>query len=110
LEEWLSSPIYKDSIDRLRSGTILQVDVIPSTGSDYHTTNIEDAIAIADVRLKNELRERYPEAWERIQKRVEFMKNELGLKINSEVLPFSNIPSYLPPFILSPNKAMRSVQ
>ena len=50
--------------------------------------------------------EKYPEAWGRIEARREFMTGKLGLKLAPEVLPFSNIPAYLPPFILSPRRAM----
>jgi hypothetical protein len=37
------------------------------------------------------------------------MHNALGIRLKPEVLPFSNIPAYLPPFILSPAHAMRMV-
>jgi hypothetical protein len=109
LEEWLSSPSYEGSKEKLVSGMSLQVDVIPNTGTKYFTTNIEDGLCIADSKLRSEFEERYPEAWLRIQSRRTFMIRELGLKLAPEVLPFSNIPAYLPPFILSPNKAMKIV-
>ena len=48
LDEWLHSPIYAGSDIPLRSGMAIQVDVIPATHSPYHTTNIEDGIALAD--------------------------------------------------------------
>ena len=35
-----------------------------------------------------------------------FMGEELGIRLKPEVLPFSNIPAYLTPFILSPGRAM----
>jgi hypothetical protein len=35
------------------------------------------------------------------------MKDALGIRLKPEVLPFSNIPAYLPPFWLSPRRAMR---
>ena len=49
----------------------------------------------------------YPEAWGRIQQRRRYMIDVLGIKLKPEVLPFSNIPAYLPPFWLAPQKAMR---
>jgi len=107
LEEWLSSPIYRNSREILISGMAFQVDVIPATGSQYFTTNIEDTIAIADLKLRKKCQEFYPEAWARIQKRRSFMEKQLGIVLASEVLPFSNIPAYLPPFLLAPHKAMR---
>ena len=34
----------------------------------------------------------------------------LGIQLKPEVLPFSNIPAYLPPFWLAPQQAMRLVK
>lgn len=106
LDEWVSSPIYAGSTERLASGMTLQVDVIPATGTAYHTTNIEDGIALADEPLREAFAERYPEAWTRIQARRDFMQEALGIQLKPEVLPFSNLPAYLPPFWLSPHRAM----
>ncbi len=91
---------------KLRSGMALQVDVIPATGSAYFTTNIEDGIALADERLREKIAAKYPEAWTRIQARRGFMTEVLGIRLKPEVLPFSNIPAFLPPFWLSRNTAM----
>ena len=107
LDEWVSSPIYENSTDCLHSGMAIQVDVIPATNSPYHTTNIEDGIALADEPLRREFAVNYPEAWSRIQKRRSFMENSLGIELKPEVLPFSNIPAYLPPFWLAPQFAIR---
>ena len=107
LEEWLSSPSYKGSEEKLASGMAIQVDVIPATGTKYFTTNVEDSLALADAKLRGEFEEKYPEAWARIQTRRAFMNVKLGLRLAPEILPFSNIPAYLPPFILSPSKAIR---
>ena len=41
----------------------MQVDIIPATGTDYFTSNIEDGIAFADETLRAELASRYPGAW-----------------------------------------------
>lgn len=107
LDEWVNSPIYAGSTEPLQSGMALQVDVIPATHSPYFTTNIEDGIALADDALRAAFADRYPEAWSRIQARRAFMANELGIRLKPEVLPFSNIPAYLPPFLLAPGRAMR---
>lgn len=109
LDEWVHSPIYRGSEERLRSGMALQVDVIPATGTAYYTTNIEDGIALADEALRGDIAARYPEAWGRIQARRAFMREALGIRLKPEVLPFSNIPAYLPPFVLAPGRAMRMV-
>ena len=107
LDEWVNSPIYAGSTERLQAGMALQVDVIPGTGTAYYTSNIEDGIALADEPMRTDFAARYPEAWARIQARRAFMQDALDIRLKPEVLPFSNLPAYLPPFILSPRQAMR---
>ncbi len=106
LDEWINSPVAAGSTTVLRSGMVFQVDVIPATGTDYFTTNIEDGVALADEALRQVFADRYPEAWERIQARRGFMESALGIALHPDVLPLSNIPAYLPPFLLSPGRAM----
>jgi hypothetical protein len=106
LDEWVNSPIFRDSDVKLRSGTAMQVDIIPATGTDYFTTNIEGGIALADADLRSDFAAAYPEAWTRIERRRTFVRLQLGIELHEDVLPFSNIPFYLPPFLLSPRRAM----
>jgi hypothetical protein len=107
LDEWVNSPVAAGSAFPLASGMMLQADVIPSTGTDYYTTNIEDGVVLADGRLRDTLARDYPEAWKRIQARRAFMHDALRIRLRPEVLPMSNIPAYLPPYLLTPRKAMR---
>lgn len=106
LDEWLHSPVTRGSRQSLRSGMALQVDVIPATGTRWFTTNIEDGVALADADLRQAFAARYPEAWSRIERRRAFMTETLGIRLKPEVLPFSNIPAYLPPFLLAPRNVM----
>ncbi|RJT32120.1 hypothetical protein D3227_27355 [Mesorhizobium waimense] len=106
IDEWMHSPVFSGSQVKLQSGMALQVDIIPATGTDYFTTNIEDGIALADEALREEIAALYPEAWHRIEARRAFMVDVLGIRLKSEVLPFSNIPAFLPPYWLSRNTAM----
>ena len=106
LDEWLDSPVAPGSTVALRSGMVMQVDVIPATGSAYFTTNIEDGVALADETLRVAFAEAYPEAWARIQARRAFMHGALGIRLHPDVLPFSNIPAWLPPFLLDPERVM----
>jgi len=106
LDEWVNSPVAPGSTIELRSGMAFQVDIIPATGTDYFTTNIEDGVALADASLRDRFAARYPAAWGRIQARRRFMHEELGIALHEDVLPFSNIPAYLPPFLLSPDRVM----
>ena len=106
IDEWVHSPVIKGSAIKLKSGMALQVDIIPGTGSAYHTINIEDGIALADEDLRTEIAQKFPDVWQRIQARRKFMKDVIGINLKPEVLPFSNIPAYLPPFILSGDKVL----
>jgi Xaa-Pro aminopeptidase len=106
LDEWVNSPFSPGSEVELQSGMAFQVDVIPATGTDYFTTNIEDGIALADESLRAALATAYPDAWARIGARRRFMSEALGIDLHPDVLPFSNLPAYLPPFVLRPDRAM----
>jgi hypothetical protein len=106
LDEWVNSPVARGSTIELRSGMALQVDIIPATGTTYFTTNIEDGVALADESLRAAFAAAYPAAWERILARRRFMGDALGIALHPDVLPFSNIPAYLPPFLLRPDHAM----
>jgi len=106
LDEWVHSPIKKKSKMKLRSGMALQCDIIPATGTAYFTSNIEDGIGLADETLRAELAAKYPEMWGRVQMRRTYMRDVLGITLKPEVLPFSNMAGWLPPYWLSPNLAM----
>ncbi|HHW49463.1 MAG TPA: M24 family metallopeptidase [Clostridiaceae bacterium] len=102
LDEWVSSPFYQGSNIKLHSGMMIQADIIPYS-ERYFSTRMEDGLVLADVQLREELRKQYPECYERCMKRREFMINTLGIELNEEVLPLSNIPAIVPPFFLKPN-------
>jgi hypothetical protein len=106
LDEWVNSPITPGSQIVLNSGMALQVDVIPATGTEYFTTNIEDGVALADQEMRDMFASAYPGAWRRVQARRAFMTDRLGIELHPDVLPFSNIPAYLPPFLLRPDRVM----
>jgi len=109
LDEWVNSPVGPGSDIELASGMALQVDIIPATGTEYFTTNIEDGIALADSSLREEMADRYPDTWGRIRARRLFMRDSLGIDLHPDVLPFSNIPAYLPPFLLRPDRVMTMI-
>jgi hypothetical protein len=106
LDEWVNSPVGPGSSVALAAGMALQVDIIPATGTDYFTTNIEDGIALADEPMRASFAAAYPEAWARIEARRRFMEGALGINLHPDVLPFSNFPACLPPFLLRPDTIM----
>jgi hypothetical protein len=81
----------------------IQCDIIPEPLQDGINLNCEDTVFIADQSLRNKLAERYPDMWERIVARQKFMREELGLAISDDILPFSTIPGYYAPLFLSPS-------
>ncbi len=99
LDEWVNSPVWPGSEIQLRSGMAMQVDVIPATGTDYFTTNIEDGIAFADESLRAELAARYPDAWRRIEARRAFMQSQAGHRSPSgraAAVKHSGVPAAVP--------------
>lgn len=102
LDEWLSSPFYKDSKVLIHSGMAIQSDVIPNSQA-YFSTRMEDGFVVADEALRNDLRKQFPDTYERCQKRREFMLEVLGIEISEELLPLSNISGIVPPFFLKPD-------
>jgi hypothetical protein len=106
LDEWVHSPVKRGSKQRFASGMAVQCDIIPATGTEWFTTNIEDGIALADETLRAELAARHPDMWARVEARRAFMRDVIGIRLKPEVLPFSNMPAWLPPFWLGHGKAM----
>ena len=87
----------------------MQLDIIPATGSAYQSSNIEDGYALADAALREEFATKFPAAWGRIQARRVFMRGQLGINLAPEVMPLSNAPAYLPPFLMRPSRVMTTV-
>jgi Xaa-Pro aminopeptidase len=106
LDEWVNSPVSPGSPIELRSGMVMQVDIIPATGGPYFTTNIEDGVALADSALRAELAKTFPDLWDRVEQRRAFMHEALGIELHPDVLPLSNIPALLMPLLLRPDLAM----
>ena len=106
LDEWVHSPVYPGSETCLRSGMLIQCDIIPVVESRYHTTNVEDTIALADQPLQDRLAKAYPELWQRVRSRRAFMQDTLGIQLNPDLLPFSNTAAMLQPFVLRPDLVM----
>ena len=98
LDEWVSSPIYEDSPLPLRSGMMMQVDVIPSSPI-YGSTRMEDGVVIADADLRKKLAQEHPDCYARCQQRRTFMIDVLGINVPEDVLPLSNIPAIVPPWL-----------
>lgn len=103
-EEWLSSPIKKNSPHPLTSGMLLQIDIIPSV-SGYAGASCENGIALADSKLRQELAANYPTVWQRIKARQEYIRQELNIALPDHVLPLSSGVAFYTPFFLAKDLA-----
>lgn len=103
-EEWMSSPVYRHSEETLKSGMIMQIDIIPSVAG-YTGVSAEESVALADAELQKKIQASYPELWARIAARREYIRNVLHINIADEAIPLSNTVAYLRPFLLAKDKA-----
>lgn len=103
-EEWMSSPVYLHSAETLKSGMILQIDIIPFVPG-YTGTGAEECIALADEPLRERIKQAYPALWERITARRHYITNVLNIALSKDVLPLSNTVAYLRPFFLAKDKS-----
>lgn len=105
-EEWLCSPIYEGSAERLESGMLLQLDIIPSQ-SGYAGTGCENGIALADAELREQIRREYPEMWQRMCRRRDYIMTQLGICLPECVLPLCSGVAYMRPYLLNKHSAFR---
>lgn len=104
-EEWMSSPIYPSSEEKINSGMLLQIDIIPSIAG-YTGVSAEECVAVADAKLQADIRQDYPQLWARIVERREYIKTVLNIDLSDDVIPLSNTVAYLRPFFLSKDKVL----
>jgi Xaa-Pro aminopeptidase len=104
-EEWMSSPIYHGSTERLKSGMMLQIDIIPSVPG-YNGASAEECVVLADTALQTSIRTHYPALWQRIETRRCYLRETTGIQLSDEILPLSNSVAYLRPFFLAKDLAL----
>lgn len=105
-EEWMSSPIYAGSEERLMSGMLFQIDIIPSMPG-YAGTSAESTVALADASLREKIAQEAPELWKRIQQRRTYLIEELHIQLHPDILPMCSTVAYLRPFLLNKTSAMK---
>jgi hypothetical protein len=106
IDEWMNTPVYPGSKEVMLSGQAIQCDIIPAAGPPYIGANIEDGIALLDEAGRAEMREKFPDLWDRAEARRGFMADVLGIRLKPEVLPLSNLASALPPYWLAPDRLL----
>ncbi len=108
-EEWMSSPIYEGSEEKLQSGMMLQIDIIPSV-KGYNGVSAESTVLLADDKLKSDIKEQYPDLYDRMIKRREYLIHELGIDLSDDIMPMCSSVAYLRPFLLAHDKAFKVVK
>lgn len=104
-EEWLSSPFFEGSTAEVKSGMIFAVDFIPNI-EGYNGVSAESTVAIADESLRIEIKQQYPDLWERIVNRKKYIKENIGIELSEELLPLSSLLGYYRPFFLNSREAL----
>lgn len=104
-EEWLCSPLYENSQEKLRSGMIFQIDIIPSVPG-YAGTGAESTVVLADEELRAQIRQQYPEMYERMMQRAGYIRSVLGIDLPEEVLPMCSTVGYMRPYLLDHASAL----
>ena len=99
-DEWIHTPIRENSTEPVSSGSLFQVDISPTPLPTGWALVCIDGVAIADERLRRQIRERHPEAFSRMQMRRQFVRDVLGVDLKESILPLSSVPLCLPPFWL----------
>ncbi|MNC21615.1 hypothetical protein D3C75_695990 [compost metagenome] len=72
----------------------------------YTGVSAEESIALADADLQAKIQAAYPELWERISTRRDYIRNVLKINLADEVIPLSNTVAYLRPFLLAKDKVL----
>lgn len=103
-EEWMSSPIYPDSEILLRSGMLLQTDIIPVVPG-YGGCGCENGVALADARMREEIQVKDPEMWGRFAARRNYLRKVLHINLHDDVLPMSNAVAFYRPYLLDKDSA-----
>lgn len=106
IEEWSNSTFRPDDGTVLRSGMVLQGDIIPVSAGPWCFVNIEDGVALADESLRRELSAQHPGLWDRVLARRQFVENVIGVKLSESVLPLGDIPLWHTPYVLDAGLAL----
>jgi Xaa-Pro aminopeptidase len=101
-DEWICSPVREGSNVPLRSGMVMQADVIPSHPGLY-STRLEDGYLIAGDALRAQLDSG---VLARAAARRQWMRDALGVNLDESVLPLSNLCGWIAPLLLKPDQVL----
>jgi len=107
-DEWTNSIFTENRECFIKNGMGIQCDIIASPSS-FPGAHVEDGLAVADAATRERFKAKYPESWHRIERRRNFMKDVLGIRINDEIMPFSDIQGCFFPWMASLDCVLASV-
>ena len=84
---------------------IFQIDIIPSVPG-YAGTGAESTVVLADKELRAQIRQQYPEIYERMMQRAGYIRSVLGIDLPEEVLPMCSTVGYMRPYLLDHASAL----
>lgn len=98
-EEWVNSPFVEDGTATLKSGMMIQCDFTARPASCMGLgVHMEDGLILADQRTRDEIRQLAPDSYRRMINRQRFMREVVGIRLQDEVLPTSDICGMMHPF------------
>jgi len=98
-DEWTNSPFSPGNSVKIHSGHVLQCDYTVYFKTPYLPCHIEDGLAIGNEALQKEIKELSESCFKRIQKRKQFIKECLNIKLPEEVLPLSDLAAVCFPYM-----------
>lgn len=101
-DEWTNSMFRPECKALLRSGMMIQCDFTAAKPEENLIAHAEDGVLLADEETRMAIKKASPAAWERIQERRKFMIDVLGILISEDVLPTSDLPGIIFPYMCNP--------
>ncbi len=107
LDEWLNTPVYPGSEERLQSGQAIQIDIIPATGSAYCDEQHRGRYR-ASRRRRAGCLPRPPSGGleARSRRAAPSWPTSSASGRSPRCCRSATSPGYLPPFMLSPGRAL----
>lgn len=103
-EEWINSPFSEGDTTELRSGMMLQCDFTARPAAFNRLgVHVEDGVVLADRAMQTRLQAIAPASYQRMLNRQQFMREKLGIRLQDEVLPTSDLCGMLFPFLAAPD-------
>lgn len=103
IDEWSHTPIRPGSDDPIRSGMLIQCDIIPSETPSGTALNCEDTVVIADANLRAGIAAIDPLLWQLLEARRDYLRDAIGISLAPEVLPLSLANARYAPGWLQPD-------